>query len=329
MKKIIVLILLSVFAVSLVSCVTAPGSDDSKINIVTTIFPQYDWVRQIAGSSENIEITLLQDNGVDLHSYQPKASDIIKISSCDMFIFVGGESDGWVDDVLKTAKNDKMIKIDLLEILGDDAKEEEIKEGMEHEHEEEGNEDHDDPDHEHEAETDEHVWLSLKNAVRFCNAIKEGMVRIDPQNADKYESNCSSYVKKLEELDEKYAEAASSAKTKTLLFGDRFPFRYMTEDYGLDYFAAFAGCSAESEASFETVKFLAEKIDDLGLRSIIKLEGSDGRIAETIKTSTSSKDQEILTLNSLQSTTSVQIRDGATYLGEMEKNLEVIKKALG
>lgn len=297
------------------------GNADKK-SVVVTIFPEYDWVRSIAGDlKDNYDITMLLDNGVDLHSYQPTAVDIAKISDCDMFIYVGGESDEWVEDALAEATNKDMQVLNLLEILGDSVKEEEVKEGMEHDH-----------DHHHEdgeePEMDEHVWLSLKNAKVICGAIEEALEKVDPDNADAYKANLKGYAEKLDALDAKYAEAVSSASSDTLLFGDRFPFRYLVDDYGLDYYAAFVGCSAETEASFETIVFLSGKVDELGLKHVMKIESSDGKIAQTIIENSKAKDQDVLTLDSMQSTTSKNVKDGATYLSVMESNLEVLKSAL-
>lgn len=300
---------------------TSQGSSDSKkLKIVTTIFPEYDWVRNIVGEKENnIELTMLIDNGVDLHSYQPSTDDIVKISKCDIFIYVGGESDEWVDDALKQSSNKDMTVIDLLDVLGDRVKEEEHKEGMQHEEEDE---------EEEEKETDEHVWLSLKNASALCEHICDKICDKDEANKDTYLANTKSYIQKLDKLDMQYKDAADNAKSKTLVFADRFPFRYMVDDYGLDYCAAFAGCSAECEASFETVIFLAKKVDELGLKNIFQIEGSKSNIAKTVKDNTKSKDQNIVTLDSLQSVTKKDVDGGVTYLGEMEKNLSVLRDAL-
>ncbi|MBQ3848242.1 MAG: zinc ABC transporter substrate-binding protein, partial [Clostridia bacterium] len=239
------------------SCGSETVKSDKKIKIVATIFPEYDWVSNILGDDQaDTDVTLLIDNGVDLHSYQPTVDDVVKISTCDIFIYVGGESDKWVCDALKEARNRDMIVIDLMEILGDAAKEEEIKEGMQ-------GEDHDDHEHE-EVEYDEHVWLSVRNAALFCEKIEEAIETKDPANAAEYRENLAKYEEKLRKLDSEYKTVFENATVKTLLFGDRFPFRYFTDDYGLDYYAAFAGCSAETEASFETVVFLAGKVDELG-----------------------------------------------------------------
>ena len=279
------------------------------------------------------EITLLLDKGVDLHSYQPTADDIMKISTCDLFIYVGGESDGWVKKALQEANNKNMVVINLLEVLGDSVKEEEIVEGMqaeEHDHEDEDH-DHEDGDHDHEdgeKEYDEHVWLSLRNAVKLVDSISKGMQKADADNAKTYEANAKAYIEKLKALDAEYEKAVTEASVKTVLFGDRFPFRYLTDDYDLKYYAAFVGCSAESEASFETITFLSGKVDELGLKAVITIEGQDHRIAETIVQNTKEKNQKILTLDSLQSKTSKDVKNGTTYLSVMEKNLSVLKEAL-
>ena len=321
MKKLAAVLLSLLMIASVLSGCGGNGStadQNGKIKVVTTVFPLYDWVREVARDDVDLNIDLLLDNGVDLHSYQPTAKDIMDISDCDLFVYVGGESDKWVDDVLRQANNKKMIVLDLMEILGDKAKVEELKEGMQGEEEE----------HEGEPEYDEHVWLSLKNAVTFTEKIAEALGKVDTQHAGSFSENAAAYMEKLSALDKAYQQAVDDAKVKTLLFGDRFPFRYLTDDYGLDYYAAFVGCSAETEASFETVTFLSGKVDELGLKSIMQIETSDGSIAQTIRDNTKTKDQQILTLNSLQNSTAEDIKSGTTYLGVMTENLEVLKKAL-
>lgn len=332
MKKIITLMLVAVLAVfALSGCSTSKSGEDTKdkkIKIVTTIFPEYDWVMQILGDkADKADVTMLLDKGVDLHSYQPSTADIAKISEADVFIYVGGESDEWVEDVLKEAKNKKLKVINLMDVMGDKAKEEEVKEGMQPEEEEHAEEAKDGKEEE-EVEYDEHVWLSLKNAKIFTKKIADVLSEVDKDDAKTYQANYESYAKKLDDLDKKYADAVASAKNKTLVFGDRFPFRYLVNDYGLDYYAAFVGCSAESEASFETVTFLAKKIDELGLGNVLTIEGKNHKIAKTVVDNTKNKDQKVLTMDSMQSTTSKDVKDGATYLGIMEKNLEVLKEAL-
>lgn len=321
MKKYISIILAAAMSVcGLSACGQADSNqttekDEKQIKVVTTIFPEYDWVREIAGDeSDHVDLTMLLDNGVDLHSYQPTSEDIMKISDCDLFIYVGGESDAWVEDALKEAVNKDMKVINLLDVLGDSIKEEEVVEGMEAEEEE--------------PEYDEHVWLSLKNAKVFCKAIADDLSEIDKDHAETYQKNEENYAAKLDVLDQDYQKTVDELSQKTLLFGDRFPFRYMADDYGLDYYAAFVGCSAETEASFKTITFLAGKVDELGLKDVMTIEKSDQKIAKAIVENTKDKNQKILTLDSMQSSTSDDVKAGTTYLSVMEDNLEVLKEAL-
>ncbi len=335
MKKILLILLGLALLFSLAACAASPAPAQTgapageKLSVVTTIFPEYDWLRQIVGDGANVELTLLLDKGVDLHSYQPSVDDIVKISTCDLFVYVGGESDEWVDDVLEDAANPAMRVVNLLEVLGDAVKEEEIVEGMEAEHDH----DHEDEEHEHEEEEgpeyDEHVWLSLKNAAVLCRALAEELGALDGANKAAYEANAAAYCEKLDALDGRYAAAAAAGKQKTLLFADRFPFRYLVDDYGLDYYAAFVGCSAESEASFETVLFLANKVDELGLNCVLQIESADGSIAKTVCDTAKSGNIRVLTMDSLQSSTLEDARNGVEYLSVMEKNLTVLKEALG
>ena len=338
MEKIITLILALAMAVSLFTgCgkknnAETGESDSNKLSVVTTIFPEYDWVREIlGGKAESTDLTMLLDNGVDLHSYQPTTDDIIKVFDCDLFIYVGGESDGWAENALKTAANKDIKVVSLLEVLGERVKTEEIVEGMQdadhaHAHDHEHEHDH---GHDHEEEADEHVWLSLKNAAVLVGAIADALQELDPDNKDTYAANASAYIEKLSALDGAYQSAVDGAARKTVLFGDRFPFRYLVDDYGLRYYAAFAGCSAETEASFETVSFLAKKVDELGLPCVLTIEGKSHKLAETIVQSTAGKNQKVLTMDSMQSITSEDVANGTTYLSVMEQNLSVLKEALG
>ena len=499
MKKITALLLaLMMLAGVLAGCGKPKDAGKAgKLKVVTTIFPAYDWVRAILGDkAENAEITMLLDNGVDLHSYQPTADDIVKISDCDLFVYVGGESDGWVKNALKSAANRNMKVINLLEVLGDSVKTEETVEGMQedghgHSHDEQPTEDdikdrtlsdfagawkslhpyllngdldkfcqhraEEDEDssttkdtylekyktswqcdaekisisgntitftygdgktvsaeytyagyqpkrndegeirsvryqfettsadapkyvqfndhghepgeaehfhiyfgndgfdalmsaktnpffvkdtlsvedildelmgHDHGEEADEHVWLSLKNAKTLVGAISNALQEFDPDNKDTYATNAAAYIEKLSALDGAYQSAVDGAAHKTVLFGDRFPFRYLVDDYGLRYYAAFAGCSAETEASFEIVSFLAKKVDELGLPCVLTIEGKNHKLAETIVRSTAGKNQKVLTMDSMQSMTSEDVANGTTYLSVMEQNLSVLKEAL-
>lgn len=322
MKRFILIFAVAVLAFG---CLTACGiggqSDSRKLKIVTTIFPEYDWVKCILGDNPaDAEITLMLDSGVDLHSFQPTAEDIFKIINCDVFIYVGGESDGWVENALRSGGNEHRVVINLMETLGNRVKEEELVEGMECEKEED--------EEEEGPEYDEHVWLSLGNAAYLVDKIAKAICKVDMDNAVVYTENAKAYVEKLNALDASYKAAVDAASVKTLLFGDRFPFRYLTDDYDLKYYAAFVGCSAETEASFETIAFLAKKVDECSLKAVMTIEGTDRRIAETIVQNTASKDQKILTLDSMQSVTSADVKKGVSYLSIMESNLAVLKEAL-
>ena len=298
------------------------AANAAAYSIVCTTFPQYDWIRNIIGDdSDKFQLTMLLDQGTDLHSYQPTAEDIAKIADADMFVYVGGESDGWVESALKEATNKDMKVVNMLDTLGTAVKVEEVVPGMQAEEEEE-TEEGEGP------ENDEHVWLSLRNVVTLTDVLSENIQEIDPANKEDYVENAGKYVDKLNDLDGRYALTISKGRRQAILFGDRFPFRYMADDYGLTYYAAFVGCSAESEASFETITFLAQKVDDLKLPVILTIEGADHNIAESIKNATESKNQEILTMNSMQSVTAEAVADGETYLNVMEDNLNVLSQAL-
>lgn len=316
--------------------------NSDKIKIVCTIFPQYDWIRQIIGEkSENFEIKLLTERGVDMHSYQPSVADIAAVASCDVLIYTGGESDKWLDDALKEAVNENMTVINIMEVLDGYVKEEEIIEGMQgsrhsHEHAYEEHEEHsencaEEHDHEHEdeeVEYDEHVWLSVKNAKVIVEEIEAVLEEKDVSNASVYHHNGQQYMRALDELDEQYRQMVHTAKHNTVLFADRFPFRYLIDDYDLNYYAAFAGCSSETGASFETVVYLSGKVDELGLDSVLVIENSGEQVAHTVIGNTKNKNAKILTLDSMQSVTAKEINEGCTYIGIMQNNLEILSMAL-
>lgn len=321
-RRLIVAAVLALCAGLLTGCQKKPEpkAGEEKLQVVSTIFPPYDWAREIIGeNNDKVELTLLIDNGTDLHSYQPTAADIARISQCDLLLYVGGESDAWVTDAIKEARNEELRTVNLFETLGDGVKEEELAEGMQaekHSDEEEG------------PEYDEHVWLSLKNTKVLVQQLAQALEELDAANKELYQKNCDSYVEKLDRLDGEYQAAVDSAKRRTILFGDRFPFRYLADDYGLKYYAAFPGCSAETEASFETIVFLSGKIDEQNLPAVLVLENSDQKMADTVIRNTKTKDQKVLVMNSLQSVTRKQSEEGFTYLAAMEENLEILKQAL-
>lgn len=301
------------------------SNENDKIKIVCASFPEYDWTRQIVGEeNDHIQLTLIADNGMDIHNYQPSVEDMVEIDDCDLLIYNGGTSEQWIEDAV--ADNEKKPRmISMMELLEEDVVEEEIVDGMEEEE-----------DHDHDEETDhatddieydEHVWLSLKHAQKMVNEIAQAVMEMDTEQSAVYEANKNAYVEKIKGLDASYETVVQEAGTKILLFGDRFPFRYLTEDYGLTYYAAFPGCSAETEASFETIIFLAEKIDEYKLPCILTIDGSDKSIAESIQNNVNGE-AVIKEMNSLQAVSQAQIAEGITYLSVMEENLEVLKEAL-
>ena len=346
MKKIAAFAMLVLAAALTFTACSAEKSEKTpaqkKVSIVATIYPQYDWLKNVLGNHlDAVNLKLLIKNGTDLHSYKPSAQDIAAIASADMVVYVGGESDEWIEKALSATPKAGRVQVNLMQALGDRVKEEEVVEGMEHEHHHEHAEEaeehehhehaetHEDHEHAEEAENDEHIWLSLKNAEILVMNLAEAISKVDTANATEYHMNAALYIAKISALDAQYRAATDSATLKTILFGDRFPFRYLVDDYGIKYFAAFVGCSAESEASFETVAFLAGKMDSLALPAIFTIDGSNGKIARAVlDASKKSKDTPVLSLNSMQSVTDAQMQSGIDYLSIMQSNLEVLKKAI-
>ena len=283
-------ILALVFCLALCSLTGCAGErEEDTLSVVAVIFPEYDWVRQIIGADSGIELHLLVDDGVDPHSFQPSVADMVKVSECDLLIYGGGESDAWVADALK---DQNKATVALLPLLGDKAHQEEVVAGMQV--------------HDPEDETDEHVWMSLPNAALFCTAITQALTRLAPEQEAAFQANLEAYLQKLSALDEAYRQTVDNAEKDTILVCDRFPYRYLTEDYGLNYYAAFPGCSAETGASFETVVFLSDRVKELNLNALIITETSDGRLAKTVAENAGRGDMPILILNSMQSVSGEQ-----------------------
>ncbi|MBR2037136.1 MAG: zinc ABC transporter substrate-binding protein, partial [Lachnospiraceae bacterium] len=290
------------------------GAD--KVSVVCTTFPQYDWVMNLLGdAAEEFEVSLLVKNSADIHNYQPSAQDMIAMKEADLFLYVGGESDAWVEDIMKADGTLSDKSVSLVAAIGDKSLVEEIVEGMEHDHEHgHGHE----KDHEHADEVlDEHVWLSLENAEILCQYISGRLQELAPDEAVVIAENTATYVKELHELGVEYQEVVDESAHNALIFGDRFPFRYLTEDYDLEYYAAFAGCNAEVEAGFDTIIGLAGKVDELKVPCVLVIDGSDKSLAEAILQAAGDKDKEILTLDSMQSVSWEDILRGANYLDIM------------
>lgn len=296
---------------------STPLQQGKELSVVCSIFPQYDFCREIMGKDASIE--LLLKTKVDMHNYKPSAEDILKIKNCDLFIDIGGESDEWAKDVVSSAENKKLSVLSLIDLV--EAKTEETLEGMEKEEHTHGED-----EEEREHEKDEHVWTSLKNAEKIVRAIADKLCSLDKINAEKYQKNAKAYIEKLSTLEKQYAEVVKNAKRSTLVFADRFPFRYLADDYSLECFAAFSGCSAETQASFETIAFLSEKVKEKELPYVLVIDGSDGSVAETVAAQSGAK---IRTLDSCQSVSDDEIKNGKSYLSIMTNNLEVLKEVLG
>ena len=299
-----------------------PGAEAEParpLRVVATIFPVYDWVREVVGTNAAaVEVSLLLDGGVDPHSYQPTAVDLRRVAGCDLFVHVGGESDGWVAPALAAAPNPRRRVLALLDALGPAVRAEEDHEGHTDHEGHEG----------HEPAVDEHVWLSLRRAALCAKAIAEALAAADTARGASYRAGAEAYAARLAALDADYAAAVAAAPRRTLVVPDRFPLRYLADDYGLSCHAAFEGCGAEAEASFQTIARLAREADALGAHAFLTMEGADRRLAEAVRKATATRDQDIVAFDSMQSTTAAEVAAGKTYLGTMRANLAALAAAL-
>lgn len=322
-KRVTALLMIFVLTAFLTGCAGIRSNNDAdngKLKVITTIFAGYDFVRQIAG--DNVDLSMLLKPGAEAHSYEPTPRDIIEIQNCDIFIYVGGENDAWIDNILDSIDSGKMRTVKLLDCV-DDRYEEETVEGMdaheehEHEHGDEHGDEHD--------EWDEHVWTSPANAGQICGKIASVLEDEDPDNADTYTANCSKYIKELDKLDEYIRQIVTESPRDTIVFGDRFPVRYFIEEYGLKYYAAFPGCSQENEASAATIAFLEDKVREQNIPVIFKMELSSPNMAQTIADDTGAV---VRTFYSGHNISKDQFEAGETYLSLMYDNAEALKEAL-
>ena len=346
MKKFSKLLTLLMILVMCASCFYGCSSDkkeensSKKIKVVATIFPVYDFLREIGG--DKIDLTMLMTPGAETHSYEPTPKDMKTVSNADFFAYVGGDSDEWVDKILDGNKNDKMKVVTLMDCVK--TVDEEHVEGMEEEHDHDHDEDvdgkddsdkdkdehdeHDEHDHDHdgdEPEQDEHVWTSPKNAIEIVKKLTSELSKVDPDNANYCKENSKNYIKKLEDLDREFEDVVKNGKRKEIIFGDRFPFRYFVDRYGLKYYAAFPGCSTDTEASASTVAFLTNKVKEDKIPVIFHIELSNNKIAKSIAEATGAK---MLQLNAVHNVTKEDFEKGETYLSLMEKNLKPLEEAL-
>lgn len=298
MKKVLILLLI---IISITGCTKQVKNEKTKI--VTTNFPCYDFVRAITKDVDNIEVDMLVTPGSEIHDYEPTPKDIINIKKSKLFVYTGGESDNWVKKIIKENNNVKIM--DLV-----DLKKEELVEGMEGEDEE---------------EYDEHVWTSPKNAIKIIDKLKEKIIKIDNKNKNEYEKNAEEYIKKIKEIDKEIENIVETSKRKTIVFADRFPFRYFTDEYGLEYYAAFKGCSESTEASSKTITFLIKKIKEEKIPVVFHIELSNKKIAKVISKETNTK---ILELNSAHNISKKDFEKGITYVDIMKKNIESLREAL-
>ena len=316
MKRILSIIICLLMIVGcFCGCEEQVRPEDKRLTVVAATFTEYDWVMNILGDeAPYANVRLLIGGGVDVHSYQPTATDIITIGECDILVYTRGSSTEWIYEAARLSNDANRTTVEFVERLGKSS----LIALPGHE------------GHNHEPEYDEHIWLSLKNAVKCCEAIAKALGAVDKDYAEIYTANANEYILKLEALDKEYQKVVDKSENKTLVFGDRYPFRYLANDYGIKCYTAFDGCSAESEADFETITTLANVVDKQSVPVVLTIDGSNGDIAKSIVKNTKSKKQEILTLNSLQSVSEKQIKENKiSYLSAMEDNLEVISKALG
>jgi zinc transport system substrate-binding protein len=311
-------LLFALFIVSVLFCAAgckpqknrAAPADTGKITVTATIIPPYDFVRAIAG--DRVNLAMLLPPASESHSFEPTPKDIITVQNSDVFIYVGGESDAWVERILGSMDTSGMAVISLMDAV--EVVEEEVVEGME---EEAGEEE--------EAAYDEHVWTSPQNAVRIVEAITDTLCRVDGANADFYRQNSENYTAELRALDAAFQSVVDNARRKTLVFGDRFPFRYFADRYGLAYFAAFPGCSTETEASAATVAFLIDKVRAEKIPVVFHIELGNERMADTIAEETGA---EKLLLHACHNITKKDFENGVTYVDLMRQNVENLRRAL-
>lgn len=327
MKKLVsiflsTVIICSLFSISGCGKTEKVQNSDGKISIVTTIFPYYDFVRQLAG--DKADVRLLLSPGSDPHSYEPTPSDIVAIENCDLFIYNGGESDEWVDGVLSSIENKNVKVMKMMEYVTL-----RHEQSMDHNHEHAEHEDMDDNDegHDHEEgeEYDEHIWTSIRNAERMSASIADELISVDSKNSDYYNEKKADYISSLDSLDKKFTEVANNKKCDTLVFGDRFPFLYFVSDYDLGYECAFPGCSHETEPSTAVVSHLIDFTRENNIPVVFYLELSSGKIAQIISEDSSAKTMQF---SSCHNVTKEDFENGATYISVMEQNLEALKEAL-
>lgn len=313
-RKLLAVITAAATVFSLCACSSESGyssSDSGKLKIISTVFPPYDLAKQIAG--DNAEISILLPPGSEIHNYEPSAKDMIAIRNCDIFLYIGGENEQWAEKLINSndTKNVTAVKlIDYVPVLSEDEDE--------HDH------DHD-HEHEHEHETDEHIWTSPKNAQLMLSAVYDAICKVDPSDKQTYTKNKDAYAKQLSDLDNAYRSAVDNAKNKTIVLADKFPFRYLAHEYGLEFSAAFAACSDESEPGVSTMIKLTKTIKENNIPGVYYLEFSSTKIADTLCDETGATK---LMLHSCHNVSKQDIENNVSYVDLMKQNLENLKLTL-
>lgn len=313
-RKLLAVITAAATVFSLCACSSESGyssSDSGKLKIISTVFPPYDLARQIAG--DNAEISILLPPGSEIHNYEPSAKDMIAIRNCDIFLYIGGENEQWAEKLINSndTKNVTAVKlIDYVPVLSED----EDEHGHDHDH-----------DHEHEHETDEHIWTSPKNAQLMLSAVYDAICKVDPSDKQTYTENKDAYAKQLSDLDNAYRSAVDNAKNKTIVLADKFPFRYLAHEYGLEFSAAFAACSDESEPGVSTMIKLTKTIKENNIPAVYYLEFSSTKIADTLCDETGATK---LMLHSCHNVSKQDIENNVSYVDLMKQNLENLKLTL-
>ncbi len=312
MKKLLKLIFIVIFISTVILTGCSKEPEKTKMTIISTSFPGYDFSRAIIKDNDNIEVKMLLKPGAEMHDFEPTPQDIKNIRNSDIFIYVGGDSDTWIEGILQDINKDKTKVIKLMDLV--DLVEEDIVEGMEN-HE----------DDEEEREYDEHVWTSPINAIEITNKLKEHIIKLDKDNAELYEKNAEDYINQLKDIDSEIRNIVENGKRKEIIFGDRFPIRYFADEYGLTYYAAFPGCSEQTEASAKTISFLINKVKEDKIPVVFQIELSNGKIAKAIAKETGTK---VLQYSTAHNISQKDFDAGVTYADIMKNNIEVLKEAL-
>lgn len=315
MKKWMLWLMTLCLGVSMLSGCTWPGKQsDGTLRVVTTVFPSYDFTRQIAG--DHARVTMLLTPGAESHSYEPTPADVLRIQQCDLFVYIGGESEVWVEEILQSLEGKNIRTLRLFDCVAP-LEEEEI-EGADHGHEHEHA-------HEEEAEYDEHIWTAPQNALAMSKAIADSLEAADPAHADAYRQKLDAYSKELTELDADFSRTVSEGKRREIVFGDRFPFRYFAHAYGLEYYAAFSGCSSETEASPATMSFLIRQVKEDRIPLVFYTESSNHKIADRLAEATGA---QTALFHSCNNVSKEELESGATYVSLMRQNLDALEHAL-